>query len=676
MILTDEQKAVVEHHNGPALCLAGPGTGKTRCITSRVLRLVEEGVSPGNILCVTFTRRATREMSERITEALGRDRAAAMTMSTLHSMGLKILRKYGRRVGVEPNFTICDDREARRIIKQVMMDERHTGNEFEIVSLVKSMNGRLKRKMERAEDIRDDPKISRKDLLVWRGYLRALNDLNKLDFDDLQYRAWILLEEHADVLEELQDRWTWIQVDEAQDLSLVQYVLAKKLAERDRNIVLVGDYNQSIFKFRHAEIGNLDTFQKDFPETEVYCLTMNFRSSPEIIRVSEKVIGRNTQRQKVSAITNNPSGGRITLTSYNDTRQEAFGVAERIKESIKRGVSPAEVAVIFRTNAMSRPLEESMSVLSVPYVVRGSASFWERMEILDAMATLRFAANPLDYESFSRVCKNLLYRVGLATTQKIVEARTDVDTILDVCLELRDKPSLVQGMPRKTRDSVVEFATFVSRSQNGSPSGFLLQMAKSLGFLERLEAMDKKDGTYRYDNFMELVALASEYEKRTTNASIVGFLDDVSSAYTPEEESEQNSVTLMTFHTAKGLEFDTVYIVGLEENVIPHYRSVREASPKGFDELRKAVEEERRLFYVGVTRAKRFLHLSCCRYRETGRQVASSQPSRFAEETEVVMSYAESQWASERPRPSVKGAGPGARRGPFLDEKIGRKIQF
>ena len=614
--LNDAQREAVLATEGPVLIVAGAGAGKTKTITHRILHLMKKGVPPHQILAITFTNKAAKEMKERIAHFVAADEEVrAMTsrggmpfVSTFHSLGVFILKEYGNRIGLSKYFTICDKNDAKRIVKEAMSEAGYDPKQFEpakVLGAISRAKGEGKTVSNYQETI-SNHYFESAVLAIWRRYEALLAKEGALDFDDLLLKTVGLLERFPDVREECQKRWHYVHIDEYQDTNKVQDRIAELIIEKYRNICVVGDTDQNIYSWRGANIQNMLNFERKYPDVKIIRLEENYRSTKTILEVANTVIKKNKYRIEKNLFTNNAVGEKITLIENYDEAQEAYTVAGKIRDCIEKGTSPEEIAVLYRANFQSRILEEACVALSVPYQMIG-VRFFERKEIKDTLSYIRAALNPSSISDIKRVINVPARGIGKVTVDKVLEGKEET-------------------LSAAARNKVAEFRTILSHiktaAENIVPSELIKYVIKESGIERELEKSDKEEDTERLENIAELVTLALSYDTYGPTEGIDRMLTDAALATDEEgDEVREPAIKLMTVHAAKGLEFDHVFITGLEENLFPHQR--REGG-KAEDQ-----EEERRLFYVAVTRARKKLYLS---YTQTRTIFGSRQvniPSEF-----------------------------------------------
>ncbi len=625
--LNPEQMAAVSAPPGPVLIVAGPGSGKTRVLTARVAYLIANlGIPPWQIMAVTFTNKAAREMKERLQKLLGTD-AERITVGTFHAIGAGILRRYGEAIGLSPHFAIYDESDQLALVKQAMAE---LGLDEKRVSARSILNGISNAKAKYITPdrlrLRATTPWEQRLAQVYDKYEELLQQNNALDFDDLLLRCVQLFELNPTVLEQLQDRYRHVLVDEYQDTDHLQYLFLRHLAARHRNITVVGDPDQSIFRWRHAEIRNILRFQEDYPDALVFKLEENYRSTKRILEAALAVIRANRMRIEKQLWTRNPEGPPIFLFEAADERDEADFVSSQVAGLLSRKeCRPGDIAVMYRVNAQSRALEEAFIRYGLKYHLVGAIRFYERKEIKDVIAFLRVIDNPFDSLSLERVVTNspVGQGIGARTWENVLHwSQTTSTHLLEACRQLAESgPKGLAGRTRQALRSIVElFDRLKALADSLSLPELIDKTLELSGYRDWLRD-GTEEGEERWQNVQELRTVAQDYGGVPASQALSLFLQNlslISDADTIRESGETSF--MMTLHSAKGLEFPVVFIVGLEEGLLPHSRSM--------DDIEE-LEEERRLFYVGVTRAKRLLYLVYAARRTIYGYTEPSAPSRF-----------------------------------------------
>ncbi len=612
--LNEAQKQAVLHTDGPLLVLAGAGSGKTRVITHRIAHLIEKGVAPHNILAVTFTNKAAKEMRERVYTLLdsrGPTVRATIdsrpTILTFHSLGVLILRERCELLGLRRHFSIYDRSDSVKAVKRALEIHSYDPKEHEpkkILGAISRAKGDAISRLdfiERAHSYTD--RIAGE---VWEDYDRILKEEHALDFDDLLSKTLGVLRDFPHVRTEYQERFQYIHIDEYQDTNRVQYEIARLLAGERMNVCAVGDVDQLIYSWRGAEIGNIMKFEKHFPGTSIIFLEENYRSTQTIIAASNDIISKNVNRPPKNVFTKNHEGEKIALYAAMGESEEAEHVALTAKNLIRSGASPSNIAVLFRTNFQSRALEEAFINMNVPYQVLGTR-FFERREIKDAISYLRFALNPDNTADLTRIINTPTRGIGKVTVLKIVEG---------------NRESLTGATAEKVRQFYQMIAEIRDVAEQKPIDETLKFILKRSGIEDDLKTSGE-EGLERLENLRELVSLGTRYREGTPEEALHRFLEDVALQSDQDEmksKEDQDAVRLMTIHAAKGLEFPYVFITGLEEGLFPHER----LSDEQIDQ-----EEERRLFYVALTRAEKKVFLTFAHMRTIFGSQRVNVPSSF-----------------------------------------------
>lgn len=622
--LNPEQLVAVTTLDGPLLVLAGPGSGKTRVITSRIAHMLDSGIQPWRILAMTFTNKAAAEMRTRVARFHPIDE---LHVSTFHSFGAWLLRREADRLGFSRDFSIydTDDRESliRSIMKELKIDSAFVTASAAGHKISEAKNRGIDPETFHAGSF-DPATKAVADIFV--RYESALVQANAMDFDDLLTRPLELFLKHHDVLEKYRGRFTHLLIDEYQDTNQIQYRLAKLLAENHRNICVTGDPDQSIYSWRGADIKNILNFERDFDGAKSVVLGRNYRSTANIVRAADALVKHNFARKNKDLTTDNELGSPVSILKCQTETHEARLVAARIEKLAEQDIRPGEVAIFYRTNAQSRALEQALRERKLPYQIVGAVAFYQRQEIKDVLAWLRLVINPRDLVAFTRALTRPARGVGEGTIAKLHEAALAKGvTLIDAA---RDPAKL--GIPRLQKKAVAglrEFAAVFDNVLAGElfPLESVLQkVLDGSGYLRALEADVDPRAADRIENVRELLSDARTHELENPELDLSSWLEQVALiGDTDRLDVEGEAVKLMTLHSAKGLEFPAVFLTGLEENVLPHARSIQGDGD---------IEEERRLCYVGITRARRFLTLSYARHREAFGRSQRNAPSRFLNE--------------------------------------------
>lgn len=613
--LNDPQSEAVLHLDGPLMVLAGAGSGKTRVITHRIVHIIHQGTAPHNILAVTFTNKAAKEMRERVITLTQKyfpsDRAVIDSypvVTTFHSLGVRLLREFHETMGLRRHFTIYDRSDSQKAVKQALEQAGYNPKEFEprkMLSMISRAKGDAKTVLEFKDAANSFPEQVAAE--VWDKYEAILHNEQALDFDDLLAKTLRLLQEHKNVREILQQRYKYIHVDEFQDTNRVQFEIMEQLCGEAQNICVVGDIDQNIYSWRGADIKNVLQFERHFPRAKTILLEENYRSTKTIIAASNDVIKKNQNRVEKNVFTNNPEGEKLTLYAGMTGVDEAEYVAMTAKRLIDDGADPAAIAVLYRTNFQSRSLEEAFLNFSVPYQLLGT-KFFERKEVKDVLSYLRLALNPGSNADLTRVINEPVRGIGKVTMLKIMEGkRAELNTGAAAKVKVFD-------------DIMLDIAKAATEKQLSDTIKFIMTRS---GIEDTLRTEGTEEALERIENLRELVTLASRYnhlkpteavEQLLENAALQSDQDEL------KEKEEQNAVRLMTIHAAKGLEFTYVFITGLEQGLFPHER---------LDDGRIDNEEERRLFYVALTRAEKKVFLTYAHMRTIFGSQRVNVPSEF-----------------------------------------------
>ena len=631
--MNPEQARAVKKTEGPLLIMAGAGSGKTRVLTHRIAYLVvEKGVYPSNILAITFTNKAAREMRDRVDGLLGAGTGQRMWVSTFHSMCVRILRSNVDRIGISKSFTILDSSDqltvVRNVLKQLNLDPKQYDPRAMLNAISSAKNECMNAEMYRSQINASNP-YEKKIADVYDGYAKRLRQNQSFDFDDLIMMTLVLFERVPDVLEHYQNKFQYIHVDEYQDTNNAQYRLVNMLADKFNNLCVVGDSDQSIYRWRGADIGNIMSFEKDYKDAEVIMLEQNYRSTKRILQAANDVITNNRSRYDKKLRTDNQEGESIYVYLANDEKDESQFVVGKILELQKEeNLKLDQFAVLYRTNAQSRVIEEYLVKSNLDYTIVGGTKFYDRKEIKDLLAYLRLIANNSDDLALARVINEPKRSIGATSFEKIARFAIDHDrSILDALQEVD-----FMGLTSRAANEVAKFRDLIigfTKMQEYLPVSELVEeILDKTGYREMLHREKSIESESRLENIEEFLTVTNSFEKGSDDKSLVAFLTDLAlisdiDSLDKDENKNTEKVVLMTMHAAKGLEYPVVFIIGMEENVFPHSRSM------GDDE---EMEEERRLAYVGITRAERKLYLSSARYRTLYGRASYNSPSRFIEE--------------------------------------------
>ncbi|MBX4198078.1 UvrD-helicase domain-containing protein [Candidatus Parcubacteria bacterium] len=637
------QRDAVLHKDGPLLILAGAGAGKTKTITYRILHLIKQGVAPQDILAITFTNKAAKEMRERIEKLLAEDKELNLPvsfkdkpfMSTFHSLGVHILKENSRLIDLPRHFGIFDKNDSKRAVKEALEESGLDPKQFEpgkIMNAISREKGNLNT-VETFSQSAGNQYFPRIVADVWQRYEKILKKEKALDFDDLLLKTVLLLRRNKEVLERYQNIWKYIHIDEYQDTNKVQYTISKLLGEKTRNICVVGDIDQMIYSWRGADIQNILNFEEDYPEAKVVVLEENYRSTQTILTAANRAIEKNKNRREKKLFTKQAEGDRIGVFGGYDEADEAEFISEKTQELIKKGVAPRDIAVLYRANFQSRVLEEAFLSNSLPYQVLG-VRFFERKEVKDILSYLRAALNEDSLTDIKRIINVPARGIGKVTLLKLFAGQKDT-------------------LPAATREKINTFFNILGAikqtASTSKPSDTIKYILKVSGIEQTLKASKLDEDLERLENIKELVTLATRYDNEPASAGasageggIESLLADAALASDQDDMiKDQNAVKLMTIHASKGLEFDYVFITGLEENLFPHKRM-------GTSNEDVDLEEERRLFYVAVTRARKKLFLTYAGMRTIFGSKQVNIPSEFMIEMDEELIQSEDRTGSRK----------------------------
>lgn len=635
--LNPEQQKAVQTTEGPLLLMAGAGSGKTRVLTHRIAYLLgEKGVAPWNILAITFTNKAAREMRERIDTLVGPE-AEDIWISTFHSMCVRILRRDIDRIGINRNFTILDASDQLTVVKKIMKERNIDPKKFDprsILARISNAKNELLSAEKYAKQISIADPFEKLSSDVYTEYQKRLLKNNSLDFDDLIMTTIHLFERVPEVLEFYQRKFQYIHVDEYQDTNRAQYMLVNKLAARFKNLCVVGDSDQSIYRWRGADISNILSFEKDYENAKVILLEQNYRSTKNILNAANAVIENNINRKPKKLWTENQIGSKISYYRAATEKDEAYFVAKKIRDEVQMGNRKyTDFAVLYRTNAQSRMVEEIFLKSNIPYKIVGGIKFYDRKEIKDILAYLRLIANPDDEISFARIINMPKRGIGATSIDKIINYGVQNGISLTAVLDEIEHV----GVSAKITKAVKEFAgllhNWVNMQEYLSVTELVEEVIEKTGYRDMLKNERTLESEGRLENLDEFLSVTQTFESQSEDKSLVAFLTDLALVAdidrVDEDPTAGEEVILMTMHSAKGLEFPVVFIIGLEEGVFPHTRSLMEE-----DEM----QEERRLAYVGITRAEEELYLSNAQMRTLFGRTNMNAASRFISEipTELI----------------------------------------
>ena len=610
--LNKEQLMAVKHIDGPMLVLAGAGSGKTRVLTNRIAYLIENGVRIENILAITFTNKAAKEMKDRVMKLIGMD-AKSIQISTFHSLGLRIIKENYARLGYKSNFVILDSDDTLTVVKKIMKDLNLNPkfyNARDIRNKISSAKNEMMGPQEYAK-----VEFDRNIIAVYESYNNKLLINNSVDFDDLLILPIKLFRMYPDVLKYYQDKYKYVLIDEYQDTNEAQYIFTKMLCNNHKNIFVVGDNDQAIYAFRGANYKNILNFEKDYPNAKVILLEENYRSTQNILDAANCVIKHNKMRKDKNLWCNNDIGSKVKYIKTDSDKEECEYVSNKIKELHDSGISYEDMAILYRTNAQSRLIEEEMLKNGIPYRIVGSFYFYNRKEIKDLLCYLRLINNHDDDVSLLRVINTPKRGIG----DKTIEALTNKANL--------NKTSLFEAIDGGKE---LAFKNLILKMEQECENITLTDMVelvlKESGLREELVNEKSLEAEIRLENLEEFKSITKGYEEEYGVISLTDFLNEVSLVSDiSEHQDSNNKVSLMTIHAVKGLEFDNVFIVGMEEGIFPHYNSINEGTLA-------AIEEERRLCYVAITRAKKNLWMLNARKRMLFGNTQLNMPSRFMDE--------------------------------------------
>ena len=638
--LNESQRKAAQHMYGATMVIAGAGSGKTRVLTYRIAHMIENDIDPFNILALTFTNKAAREMTERIGSIVGGQEAKNITMGTFHSVFSKILRFNADRIGFPNNFTIYDTQDSKSVIKDIIkgfnLDDKayKPSHVFGRISTAKNNLISPEAYCQNSEIMLEDKQSRRPEMgRIYTSYMNRCQKSGAMDFDDLLYYTNVLLRDFPEVLHYYQHKFKYILVDEYQDTNYAQYLIIKKLAAAYENICVVGDDAQSIYSFRGANIENILNFRKDYPDFTLYKLEQNYRSTKNIVEAANSIIKRNKDQIHKSVWTENQDGNKIKVIRTPTDNEEGRTISSLIREKQNQSnCSYNDFAILYRTNRQSRSFEEALRKLNIPYKVYGGLSFYQRKEIKDLLAYFRLSANPHDEEALKRVINYPKRAIGKTSIEKLIVAANNYSTsIWDVICNFQKYPvDINNGTKKRISEFAIMIKSFQSEVNTSDAFSLAERIARSSGIMKEL--MDAKDKgpeeVERFQNVEELISGIQEFSnsgEEDTPQTLADFMLEVALLTDADQDKSEeiNHVSLMTIHSSKGLEYPNVYLVGMEENLFPSQMSLHS---------RLDLEEERRLFYVAITRAMDSCVLSYAVSRFLWGQSISCEPSRFIDE--------------------------------------------
>lgn len=624
--LNDKQKEAVLATEGPCLVIAGAGSGKTKVLTHKIAYLIsEKGIKPYNILAITFTNKAASEMKQRVEKLVG-DVAQEMWMGTFHSICVRILRRFIDRIGFDTSFLIFDTSDQKTVVKECLkalnIDDKAFSDRSVLSEISNAKNEMLTPKAYQtkyAGEFRKE-KIGQ----VYELYQKRLRENNAIDFDDIINYTIEILSENPDVLQYYTEKFKYVLVDEYQDTNKAQFTLVTILASRYGNITVVGDNDQGIYSFRGADISNILNFEKDFPGTKIIKLEQNYRCTGNILKAANAVIKHNENKYEKKLWTENEEGCLPCLYQAEDEYDEANYIVKQIEHlKTEEYLKPKDFVILYRMNAQSRAIEDILRRENIPYKIVGGLKFYERKEIKDAIAYLRLIYNIADNLSLKRIINEPKRGIGKTSLDKIQEISDKTGTSMYEIIKHAEEYDL-----NRVKANSDEFINLIEelrlKREELSISELLKEVLKKSGYTKVLELENSVEAETRMQNLEEFLTVAIEFEEESADNTLAEFLESITlTSDIDEMQDEENSVTLMTLHSAKGLEFPVVFLVGMEEGIFPGYKSIGEP---------RELEEERRLFYVGITRAKQFLHLTCAKHRTIFGSTSYNAVSRFIKE--------------------------------------------
>ena len=646
--LNEPQREAVTTIEGPVMVIAGAGSGKTRALTYRVAYMIQEGIDPFSIMALTFTNKAAREMKERITQLVNASDARNVWMGTFHSIFARILRIDAEKIGFTSNFTIYDTDDSKALINQILKDLQLDTKIYQPKSVLSRISS-AKSSLYSPDDYAKDPEIQEADrkankplmVQLFKLYNDRMHRANAMDFDDILYYTNVLLRDNPEVLYKYQNHFKYILVDEYQDTNYAQYLIVRRLAALFENICVVGDDAQSIYAFRGANIQNILNFKNDYPDYKLIRLEQNYRSTQNIVNASNSVIAHNKDQIKKKVWSDKEVGERISLIKANSDTEEGTLVANSIfGYKMSRQLANKDFAILYRTNAQSRSMEEALRKQNIPYKIYGGLSFYDRKEIKDLLAYFRIVINPEDEQALLRIINYPTRGIGKTTIDRLIVSADEHKASIWRCIANNVFPAdFNMGTINKIRDFVIMIKSFQSLQEKMNAFELAKHITNSIGLIKVLKEDDSPEGESRVENVEELLNAIMEFSDKQVDETtgeaarvdLVQFMEDVALLTDSEmkkEEENPDYVSLMTIHAAKGLEFPYVYVVGMEENLFPGVMSLN---------TREELEEERRLFYVAVTRAMTKLTLSCAEQRYRFGNLTLSEPSRFIDEIDPAL---------------------------------------
>ena len=656
--LNEGQRNAVLYNDGPSLVIAGAGSGKTRVLTYKIAYLLENGYQPWNILALTFTNKAAREMKERIARQVGPERARHLWMGTFHSMFLRILHVEAGHIGFTSQFTIYDTADSksliRSIIKEMGLDEkvykpgmvqaRISNAKNHLVSPAGYANNKEAYEGDRAAKV---PALRD----IYQRYWERCRQADAMDFDDLLFYTFLLFRDHPEVLARYQEQFRYILVDEYQDTNFAQHSIVLQLAKNHQHVCVVGDDAQSIYSFRGADIDNILYFTKVYPDTKVFKLEQNYRSTQNILNAANGVIANNVGRKAKRLWTENEEGEKIAFHQFETGFDEADYVAKDIRSKVREGMYHyGDCAVLYRTNAQSRLFEERFITASIPYKIVGGVNFYSRREIKDLLAYLKTIDNAMDDLAVRRIINVPKRGIGATTLSRVQDYADENGLTFYNALKMAEEIGTIGRASAKIRPFVMLIQSMRSKLPYISVSELLQEIIEETGYVRELEAENTEEAQQRMENIDELISKAVTYEESEEEPTLSGFLEEVALVADIDSVDEtQDYVVLMTLHSAKGLEFPQVYLAGMEDGLFPGFGAICAENPTA------EIEEERRLAYVGITRAKERLSISCARMRMIRGETQYNKVSRFVKEIprELLAGTIQKEKMPDIPKPSM-----------------------
>ncbi len=637
--LSEEQKKCVTKTSGPMIIISGPGSGKTRVITSKIAYLIKNNANPSNILALTFTNKSAKEMVDRAQKMIPNQNINNLWIGTFHSVFSKILRIEADKIGFNYNFTILDNDDSKNIVKRIIKElsldtDRYKANSvFAKISLMKNNLITPEKYKQSEELIEKDKSMHQSNFIsIYSNYEITCKKNESMDFDSLLLNTWILFNNFPDVLEKYQTKFEYTLIDEFQDTNILQLEIIKKIVAKNRNLCVVGDDSQSIYSFRGANINNILNFQSLYPDSEKFKLEQNYRSNKTIVQAANNLIQNNDNRLKKTIWTNKEKGDRIKIIEAKSDGEEGFLIASAIKHIIKNNTPIENNLVLYRMNSQSRSIEEGMRTLGLNYKIFGGISFYKRKEIKDIIAYLRFIINPKDEESLLRIINFPTRGIGNTTIEKIKRLSIENNkSMWEIILEMEKGKIQIDN---RTNLKIKNFSSLINElieQKHIESYDFIHELIEKIKLIPLLQENNTLENINRLENIKEFVNALKIFSEQHSENTIEKFLEEIAllneNEYDLSESSKKNNhfVSLMTIHQSKGLEFDYVYIVGMEENIFPSQQSMFS---------KNELEEERRLFYVAITRAKKGVYLSHCNTRFKWGNYVENPPSRFLGEIE------------------------------------------